>query len=91
MEMRFEEALPLAREGRRIAREGWRGQKVWLTMRQIRVRGDERPFLYMKTAEGNQVPWGAIQEDLLADDWVIADASVYVDEVLIRANQKVAA
>jgi hypothetical protein len=31
------------------------------------------PYIYMKTADGNLVPWLASQTDLLATDWVIED------------------
>lgn len=30
-----------------------------------------RPYLMMKTAQGDFVPWAASQSDLLADDWSI--------------------
>jgi hypothetical protein len=32
-----------------------------------------QPAVYMKTAEGNFIPWLASQSDLLSDDWVIVD------------------
>ena len=33
---------------------------------------DALPYIAMKTATGEVVPWIASQTDLLADDWVIA-------------------
>jgi hypothetical protein len=29
------------------------------------------PYIYMKTADNNLVPWLASQTDILADDWVL--------------------
>jgi hypothetical protein len=32
-----------------------------------------RPYIMMRTAQGDFVPWGASQTDLLADDWSVVE------------------
>ncbi len=31
------------------------------------------PYIYMRSADGNLVPWLASQTDLLSDDWMLAE------------------
>lgn len=31
------------------------------------------PYIYMRTVQGDLVPWLASQTDLLANDWTLAD------------------
>ena len=70
--MNFGEALYELKAGRKVAREGWNGKGMWLA---LQVPDDNSkmslPYIYMKTACDNQVPWLANQTDMLADDWVI--------------------
>ena len=71
--MDFSVALYKAKSGNKIARSGWNGKGMWVAIQ----HPDEHskmglPYLYMKTAQGQLVPWLASQTDLLADDWVIA-------------------
>jgi len=54
----------------RVCRAGWNGKGMWVALQ----RPDEhskmtQPYLYMKTAQGDLVPWLASQADLLATDW----------------------
>jgi hypothetical protein len=66
----FGTALAHAKEGRRIAREGWNGKGMFL---QLQVPDEHskmrRPYIYMSPVDGDLVPWVASQSDLLADDW----------------------
>ena len=69
--MNFGEALHELRCGRKVAREGWNGKGMWLNLQ----TPDENskmslPYIYMKTACDNKVPWLASQTDILAEDWV---------------------
>lgn len=70
--MKFGEAIEAAKEGKRIAREGWNGKNMYLELQ----RPDEYskmtlPYIYMKTAQGDFVPWLASQTDILSEDWKI--------------------
>jgi uncharacterized protein DUF2829 len=62
--------------GSRVSRAGWNGKGMWIAIQ----RPDENskmtlPYIYMKTVEGNLVPWLASQTDILARDWdVVSEA-----------------
>lgn len=70
--MRFGVAIEYLREGRRVSRDGWNGKGMYL---EIQVPDENSkmtlPYIYMKTACGNLVPWLASQSDILSMDWVI--------------------
>ncbi len=68
--MNFGKALDNLKSGDRIARQGWNGKGMWLALQ----KPDENskmslPYIYMKTACDNLVPWLASQTDILAEDW----------------------
>lgn len=70
-EMDFGMALDSLKAGRRVSRTGWNGRGMWIKLQ----RPDDnskmsRPYLYMRTVNGDLVPWVASQSDLLGDDWV---------------------
>lgn len=70
-EMDFAMALDSLKAGNKVARNGWNGSGMWIKVQ----RPDEnskmsRPYLYMRTVDGDLVPWVASQSDLLGDDWV---------------------
>lgn len=70
----FSDALLCLKEGARMAREGWNGKGMWL---ELQVPDEHSkmtlPYVYMKTAQGDLVPWLCSQTDMLADDWVVVD------------------
>ena len=71
--MNFGEALNALEGGSRVTREGWNGKGMWIHLQ----RPDENskmtlPYIYMRTAQGDLVPWLASQSDLLARDWSLA-------------------
>jgi len=62
------------RLGERVARQDWNGPGQYLELQ----KPDEhskmtRPYVYIKTVQGDLVPWLASQTDLLADDWFVVD------------------
>lgn len=68
--MDFGLALRVLKGGRIVARDGWNGEGMSLELQ----RPDEhskmtRPYIFIRTADGQLVPWVASQTDLLADDW----------------------
>ena len=72
MGLDFGKALIALKERRQIAREGWNGKGMYLEL-QVPDSGSKMtlPYIYMKTTDGNLVPWLASQTDLLSSDWVI--------------------
>ena len=69
--MNFGTALESLKAGAKIYREGWNGKGLRLELQ----TPDENskmtlPYIYMRTAQGDLVPWLASQTDMLADDWM---------------------
>jgi hypothetical protein len=58
----------------RVCRSGWNGKNMYLEL-QIPDANSKMslPYVYMKTAQGDLVPWLCSQTDLLATDWEIAN------------------
>jgi hypothetical protein len=80
--MSFGSALNAIKSGLRVAREGWNGKGMWLTLidpgnamhTSIAGRYDMQPCIGMKTARGVMQPgWLASQNDMLACDWIIVE------------------
>jgi hypothetical protein len=80
----FSAALLALKAGKRVARTGWNGKGMWITYAAVgsaRITtgpGDAAevwllPFVVMRTAQGDFVPWLASQTDLLAEDWQVLD------------------
>lgn len=72
------------RHGHRLRRRGWNGKDMWVAYvpggsAQIPHKyGDgipTKPFLVMKTADGQLVPWLCSQTDILAGDWELVNAT----------------
>lgn len=74
MEFRdFGWALRNLRNGERVTRHGWNGKGMWLELQRPGLGSKmTRPYIYIKTAQGDLVPWVASHGDLLGDDWEIA-------------------
>ena len=78
----FSDALRALKDGKRVARKGWNGKGMWLSLIHpgnavLKKHGDTlemQPCIGMKTADprGHMQPgWLASQADLLADDWEV--------------------
>jgi hypothetical protein len=72
--MVFGEALGALKTNWRVARTGWNGKGMWLEIQRPDLGSKmTRPYIYMKTADNQFVPWVASQTDILADDWVVVE------------------
>jgi hypothetical protein len=72
--MTFGEAIKNLQDGAKVCRIGWNGKGMWLALQ----RPDEHskmtlPYIYMRTAQGDLVPWLASQTDMLSTDWEVVD------------------
>ena len=56
---------------KKFARKGWNGKNMYIQL-QVPDKHSKMslPYIYMKTAQGDLVPWLASQTDMLADDWM---------------------
>lgn len=77
--MDFGSAIATLKEGDRVTRAGWNGKGMWLELCNPDPEWEHPdgnkygrlPYIYMKTATGELVPWTASQTDILAEDWFI--------------------
>lgn len=71
-QMGIGEAVLAMRAGCTVARKGWNGKGMWLSLQNPDEHSKmTQPYVYMRTADNNFVPWVCSQTDLLADDWEI--------------------
>lgn len=71
--MNFSEALEELKIGSRLARKGWNGKGMWIKAQYPGEHGSlTLPFVLIRTADGNHIPWTVSQADLFAEDWEIA-------------------
>ncbi|RLB63937.1 MAG: DUF2829 domain-containing protein [Deltaproteobacteria bacterium] len=67
-------ALAQLRSGKKVCREGWNGKGMWLELQVPDSHSKmSLPYIFMKTACDNQVPWLASQTDMLAEDWEVVE------------------
>lgn len=68
----FGAALDALKAGEVVARKGWNGRGMWLKL-QVPDPNSKMtlPYIYMKTATNDLVPWLASQTDMLAEDWMV--------------------
>ena len=69
--LNFGQALQALKAGNKVCRMGWNGPGQYLELQ----NPDEHskmtlPYIYIKTVQGDFVPWLASQTDMLATDWV---------------------
>ena len=56
----------------RVCRAGWNGKDMYLELQVPDANSKmSLPYVYMKTVQGDLVPWLCSQTDLLATDWQI--------------------
>lgn len=67
----FGDALVALKNGKQVFRKGWNGKGMYLTLQQPDENSKMTlPYIYMRTAQGDFVPWLASQTDMLAEDWL---------------------
>ena len=57
--------------GGRFTRAGWNGKNQYIELQ--RPDGHSKmslPYIFIRTVQGDLVPWLASQADMLADDWM---------------------
>lgn len=56
--------------GQIVTRKGWNGPGQYIEMQVPDENSNMTlPYLYIRTVQGDSVPWHASQTDLLATDW----------------------
>jgi len=70
--MNFGDALVNLKNKIRMQRLGWNGKGMYIEL-QVPDKNSKMtlPYLYMKTAQEDLVPWLASQTDILSNDWLV--------------------
>jgi hypothetical protein len=69
------QAIKELQNGERVSRSGWNGKGMWLALQRPDAHSKMTlPYIYMKTADDQLVPWLASQTDILAMDWDVLKA-----------------
>lgn len=72
--MGFGGAVSSLKAGYKVARHGWNGKGMWLELQSPDEHSKMTlPYIYMKTAQQELVPWVASQSDILSDDWFLVE------------------
>ncbi len=69
-------AIEAMRMGKRVARAGWNGRGMYLSICEgggFRDGFRTVDFIYMKTADDQITPWVTSQMDVLAGNWMIVE------------------
>jgi hypothetical protein len=67
-------AVKQLHNGDKVCRSGWNGKNMYLKLQVPDANSKMTlPYVYMRTAQGDLVPWLCSQTDLLATDWEIAN------------------
>lgn len=70
--MTFGEAVKQLHNGNQVQRTGWNGKGMWLKLQVPDANSKMTlPYIYMRTADNQLVPWLASQTDVLALDWQV--------------------
>jgi len=68
----FGEAIAALKIGHTVTRTGWNGKNMYLELQVPDTNSKMTlPYIYMRTAQGDFVPWLASQSDVLSEDWLI--------------------
>lgn len=68
--MDFGDALQALQRGGQVRRAGWNGKGQWIELQRPDAHSKMTlPYIYIKTVQGDLVPWLASKTDLLANDW----------------------
>jgi hypothetical protein len=66
----FAWAIRKLKDGQKVTRSGWNGKGMWLALQVPDAHSKmQRPYIYIKTAQDQLVPWVASHGDLLSSDW----------------------
>lgn len=68
----FGEAIEALKAYHTVTRTGWNGKNMYLELQVPDAHSKMTlPYIYMRTAQGDLVPWLASQSDILSEDWII--------------------
>ena len=70
--MNIGEAVERLRSYERVTRTGWNGKGMYLEIQMPDMNSKmSLPYIFMRTVDGNFIPWLCSQGDILAEDWEV--------------------
>lgn len=67
-------AVKQMQDGERVTRRGWNGPGQYLELQSPDAQSKMTlPYIYIRTVQGDLVPWLASQTDILAIDWEVVN------------------
>jgi len=68
--MNFGDAIDHLKDGSIVCREGWNGKGMYIELQRPDKHSKmTKPYIFMRTVQGDLIPWLASQADVLAEDW----------------------
>ena len=66
------EALKMLKEGKRMCRKGWNGKGMYIEVQFPNENSKmTQPYIFIKTADDNKIPWVTSQADVFAEDYML--------------------
>lgn len=70
--MNFGEVIEILKQGGKAQRKGWNGKGMFIEAQfPDKYSKMTQPYIFLKTADDNNIPWTASQSDIFAEDWRI--------------------
>ncbi len=70
--MNFSRALIRLKVGEKITRAAWNGKDMYVELqRPTKKTKMTLPYVSVRTAQGDHLPWLCSHADMLADDWTV--------------------
>lgn len=71
----FGEAITHLKAGGAVRRSGWNGKMMELRLQRPDAHSKMTlPYIYIRTVQGDLIPWLASQADVLGEDWELLEA-----------------
>ncbi|MCX0353379.1 DUF2829 domain-containing protein [Clostridium perfringens] len=73
--MKFEEVLPLIKEGKKVCRKGWNGKGLYVQLEKAKdfKFSELLPFFVIKNTLNSFNTWVPSVSDILAEDWEVLE------------------
>lgn len=66
----FGDVIEGLKQGYTFQRAGWNGAGMYIELQRPDAHSKmTKPYIFMRTAQGDLIPWLASQTDMLEDDW----------------------
>jgi hypothetical protein len=72
--MKFGSVITVIESKGKCCRKGWNGKGMYIEGQFPDAHSKmTKPYIFLKTAQENRIPWTPSQEDIFADDWEVVE------------------